>query len=443
MDKNWAELSPEEKREERFKRWLSPSHVKFSTPEAEKAYKERATRFIKAIKLEEPDRVPVILPAGFFPAFYAGGTLETVMYDYDELHRAWNKFFHEFDMDVFSGPGLVMPGKVLESTDLKIFKWPGHGLPHDSSSYQFVEGEFMKPDEYDILLKDPSDFWLRTYLPRTVGVLEPLKKLSQLDPMVAIPIFYFTQFGRSDIQAAFKALMAAGEECMKWMEVVRDCSQECLEAGFPSMWGGMSQAPFDLIGDTLRGTHGIMLDMYRQPEKIFEAMERITPIVIDAAIRSADASDCPIVVMPLHKGDDTFMSAKQFETFYWPTLREVMMGIINEGLVPMPFAEGKYTKRLEVIKDLPRGASVWWFDQTDMAKAKEILGDTACITGNVPTSLLCTSTPQAVKEYCRKLIEVAGKGGGFILNGGAEMNKGNPENLRVMMEAAKEYGMYK
>jgi uroporphyrinogen-III decarboxylase len=109
----------------------------------------------------------------------------------------------------------------------------------------------------------------------------------------------------------------------------------------------------------------------------------------------------------------------------------------------MPFAEGKYTARLEVIKDLPRGASIWWFDQTDMARAKEILGDTACIAGNVPTSLLCTSTPRAVKEYCRRLIEVAGKGGGFILNGGAEMNKGDPENLRAMMEAAKEYGVYK
>ena len=72
--KGQPELTPEEKREERFKRWLEPTDVKFSSPEAEKAYRARATRFIKAIKLEEPDRVPVQIPAGSFPAYYAGLT---------------------------------------------------------------------------------------------------------------------------------------------------------------------------------------------------------------------------------------------------------------------------------------------------------------------------------------------------------------------------------
>jgi len=66
-DKKWADLNWEEKREVRFKRWLNPS-VTFSSPEAENVYKERVTRFIRAIKLEEPDdRVPVILPAGNIP----------------------------------------------------------------------------------------------------------------------------------------------------------------------------------------------------------------------------------------------------------------------------------------------------------------------------------------------------------------------------------------
>jgi len=360
MDKNWTELTPEERREQRFKRWLSPG-VKFSSSQAAKAYRARATRFIKAIQLKEPDRVPVMLPAGFLPAFYAGGNLKTVMYDYDELKRAWRKFLHEFDMDTFGGPMFVLPGKVLDSTDFKLLVWPGHGLPADNETYQFVEGEYMKADEYDALIKDPSDFWLRTFLPRAMGALKPLETLSQLTPMVGIPVFYFIQYGRSDIQRALKALMDAGKEGMKWQEAVMECSQEALEAGLPSIWGGLSGAPFDMMGDFLRGTHGIMLDMYRQPDKIIEAMERITPIVIDEAVASANATGCPVVVMPLHKGDDTFMSDKQFETFYWPTFRKVMMGMINEGLVPMPFAEGRYNRRLEVIKDLPRGSVIWWF----------------------------------------------------------------------------------
>ena len=66
-----------------------------------------------------------------------------------------------------------------------------------------------------------------------------------------------------------------------------------------------------------------------------------------------------------------------------------------------------------------------------------------CIIGNVPTSLVMTGTPQQVKEHCRKLIEVCGKGGGYVLAGGANVDEGNPENIRAMMAAAKEYGVYK
>ena len=185
-----------------------------------------------------------------------------------------------------------------------------------------------------------------------------------------------------------------------------------------------------------------MIDMFQRPDKLHEAMERLVHIAVDEAVAGANASDCPIVMMPLHKGTGGFMSNKQYETFYWPTFKKLLMGMIDEGLVPMPFAEGNYESRLEIIKDMPRSSIVWWFEHMDMAKAKVILGDIACIAGNVPVTLLCTGTPQDVKERCRKLIEVCAPGGGYILTGGASMDKGNPDNLRAVMEAAKEFGVY-
>jgi uroporphyrinogen-III decarboxylase len=183
--------------------------------------------------------------------------------------------------------------------------------------------------------------------------------------------------------------------------------------------------------------------MFRQPENLQEAMEILTQMNIDCGLQMANASGIPMVFFALHKGDDTFMSDKQYEEFYWPTFRKVIMGLIDEGCVPYLFAEGRYTNRLKTIKDLPRGKVVWYFDQTDMLKAKELLGDVACIAGNVPASLLRTGTPRAVKEYCRKLIEVCGEGGGFILTGGASIDKGDSDNLRAMMESAEEDGVYK
>ncbi|MFP3975836.1 MAG: uroporphyrinogen decarboxylase family protein, partial [Dehalococcoidia bacterium] len=288
----------------------------------------------------------------------------------------------------------------------------------NASMDQFVEGEYMKADEYDALLKDPSDYCLRFYLPRTMGALEPLQKLIPLRSTLGLPTMFLAACTAPDVQATFQAIIDAGKELANFQEVVREINTEARAAGFPSLTGGFAHAPFDLLGDTLRGTHGIVMDMYRQPDKLLEAMEIVTPWIIETGIAGANASGGPIILMPLHKGDDTFMSDKQFETFYWPYLRKVIVGLVNEGCMPLLFAEGSYNRRLETVKDVPKGSVLWWFDKTDMTRAKEILGDTACISGNVPTSLMRNGTPQAVKQYCINLIEDCGKGGGGYLNRG-------------------------
>lgn len=443
-EKQRADMTWEEKREERFKRWLSPD-VKFVSPAAERLYQERATRFIKAIKLEEPDRVPLLMPSSFFPAYYAGYNLGTVMYDYEKMKQAWLKFINEFEMDSFTHPTFVLPGKVLEMIDYRLFKWPGHGLPDDMSIYQFLEGEYMKADEYDAFLENPTEFWLRVFLPRVVGAFEPLRKLSPFSGMMAIPIGYFLSIGTNpDLQAAFQMFIDAGKESARWIKAVAEFNRTALEAGFPNFRGGsVAGAPFDMIADMLRGTQGAIMDMYRQPDKLHKTMERLIPLAIRSAVDRSNASGCPVCFMPLHKGNETFMSPEQFETFYWPSLRKLLLGLINEGLVPYPLAEGRYGARLEVIRDLPRGSMVWSFEDIDMARAKAVLGDSACIAGNVPTSLLHTGTPEDVKECCRKLIETCAPGGGYILTASAGMNEGNPDNLRAMTEAVKEYGVYK
>ena len=441
--KTWTELTPERKREERFKRWLAASGVKFVDQNAEKTYKERVSRFINVIKLEKPDRVPVILPAGFFAAYHAGGNLKKVMYDYTELKRAWLKFMQDFEMDTFMGPGLVLPGKVLDMIDYRIEKWPGHGLGDDVSSYQFVEAEYMPPEEYDILIRDPADYLMRYFLSRSCGAFAAYRKLGPITPFIGIPVFYISQYADPEIRQSVLTLLDAAQECARWQAAVAEVGAAALSYGLPFFAGGMSGAPFDMIGDMLRGTSGIMKDIYRRPDKLLEAMERLVPIVIEEAVSQANASGCPVVMMPLHKGMDNFMSGQQYETFYWPTFKKVMMGLINEGCVPMPFAEGLYNNRLEVIKDMPRASIIWYFEATDMAKAKKVLGNNACIAGNVPVSLLCTGTPHQVKEHCRKLIETCAPGGGYILTGAAQIDRGNPDNLRAIMDAAKEYGVYK
>ena len=433
-------MTAEQKREKRFQQWLEPEGVQFISPEAERCYRERVGRFIKVFNLEKPDRVPVVLPAGNFPVYYAGMTLKDAMRDVVGLCDAHRKFLKDFESDSFASPMMIPSARAMEIIGMQNLKWPGHGLPDHATMLQFVEGEYMKADEYDLLLDDPSDFCLRRYLPRSLGALASFENFEPTQFILGMAQKFLNPAIFPAVRDAYKAIIDHGEENARWIGHLMGFNHEAMAAGYPSLFGGQAHAPFDILADTMRGTKGVILDMYRQPEKLLAAIEKVTPMNINCGVAGANMTGNPIIFFALHKGDETFMSNKQYEKFYWPSFRKVIIGLIEEGLTPFLFAEGRYGCRLDIIKDLPRGKVVWHFDRTDMVEAKKILGDNACIAGNVPASLLCTGTAKEVKEYCRKLIDVCGEEGGFILTGGASIDRGPAENLHAMTEAVMEYG---
>jgi uroporphyrinogen-III decarboxylase len=77
---------------------------------------------------------------------------------------------------------------------------------------------------------------------------------------------------------------------------------------------------------------------------------------------------------------------------------------------------------------------------TDIFKAKEILNGHMCISGDVPASLLTLGTPEGVRDYCKRLIDEVGKGGGFFLTTGCECPvDAKFENVKTMIDVAKTY----
>jgi hypothetical protein len=446
MKERWVEPAPDadEKQAAQFESWISGENIPFVSSEAEAEYKVRATLMKDAIQLKKtPQRIPICPSAGFFPVQYAGISMYEAMYDYDALTRAWEKYQNDLAPDAYNAPTTVVPGSVLDILDFKLGQWPGHGV-FPQSEYQYLEKAYMKADEYQDLIDDPTGFFLNTFFPRIFDALKPLAKMPLLPPVNEIPCIppALFPFGDKEIQAAFRNLAKAGEEAIRWRGALRRLNGTIMGRGFPSFSGGFTKAPFDVIGDTLRGTREVMMDMYRRPDELIEACERITPFMIKSGVASCKATGHIMPFIPLHKGADGFMSDEQFQTFYWPTLRKVIIGLTDAGLVPQLFAEGGYNKRLEVISDIPKGKAVWWFDATDMAQAKKTVGRVACIAGNVPLSLLCTGSSDEVKDYCQALIDAAGREGGFIFSTGAGMQGSKAENVRAMIEFSKEYGIY-
>jgi len=442
---DWDRLTPEQKRQRRLDNFLNPPGLEFVSEKAQNDYAVRARRLVDVYSVGEPDRVPVALPVGNLPYIRYGINLRTAMYDYEQAVKACKKFNEEFseELEYFAAPWIT-PGRIMELLDYKLYSWPGHGLGENVGSYQFVESEYMKEDEYDALIRDPSDYWLRTYLPRVMGTLEPLRMLRPLTDIVEIVnLVQLMPLASPQMQEMLRKLLEVGKEYQKMMKAMAEAGPSGAAHGYPATFGAFCKAPFDTLADSLRGTKPIITDMYRRPDKLLEALDAVADFTISSLLSAPNIANVMIVTYPLHKGADGWMSPKQFETFYWPSLKKVMDALIKEGLIQNMFAEGGYNTRLETVNDFPKGTVSWYFDQTDMFKAKEILGSNCAIQGNVPSSLVVTGDPADVKEYCRKLIEGCGKGGGFILSAGAIADNPKLENLRAMMAAIREYGVYR
>jgi uroporphyrinogen-III decarboxylase len=239
-------------------------------------------------------------------------------------------------------------------------------------------------------------------------------------------------------------LSGIAREAMEWQKYTIEMFQKINEAGFPcnmAMIGG--GVPYDMISDFMRGMRGSMLDMYRRPDKLLAAIEKLSQQSLELIAAAPKPERFTTTFIALHRGADGFMSLKQFEKFYWPYLLKLVRALVDAGYTPEIFFEGNYTQRLEYLRQLPKGKVIARFDRSDMARAKQVLGGHICISGNVPSSLLQTSDVEGVKKYCKWLIDVVGRDGGLIMGPGSVVDEVKPENLKAMIDFTHEYGEYR
>jgi hypothetical protein len=421
----------------------------------EQLCEEREKRVTDAIELRVPDRVPVNIQTSVFSARYAGLPLSAMYYDHAAYREACLKTILDFEPDNGASMVLVNSGLVMELLDVRFQRWPGGTLPADTP-YQFVEGEYMKAEEYDLFLDDPSDFIFRYYLPRIYGTLEPLTKLPPFRTMIGGQGFpaLLGLFIRPEFKQIAEKLTQAAREQERLRQEGAEFSEVMTYLGFPSQYGGgtggglgaggIASAPFDTISDNLRGMRGTMLDMYRCPDKLLAACEKILEWRLAQAVPTKpDAKgNRRHAGMPLHRGSQGFMSKPQFEKFYWPTLEKAILANIELGYISAPFWEGIWDDRLEYLLELPKGKVVFHCELTDIYRAKEVLGDHMCIQGGVPPTILQVGSPQDVEELCKKLIKTVGSNGGFILGSGSAIDYAKPENIKAMVDSVKKYGWY-
>ena len=402
---------------------------------------QRIARVDAAVALREGDRVPMAPKIGMAYAQTAGIDRYEALNDARLLRPGVEKFLQTYPCDLFwAGSGYPIP--MMETLGTTAIRWPGAtcGVPLNQG-FQIVDGTYMEEDEYDEFLRDPSHFCMTKVFPRKHKKLAGLAKLNFHEVVEFGHYASMAAFADPEVRQALLTLMFAGEQAVEWQRNSAFLRETALACQTPLGALAGQNAPYDMLADNIRGFLNVPMDLYEIPEKVTAAIDIMTEYALQN-VRRLKNTGSQYCFMPLHGGTDDFMSLEDYRTFYWPSLRRVMEEIIDCGMIPYVFCEGKYDTRLEVLREVPRGKVIYMFEQVDIARAKAVLGDTACICGNLPTSLLLYGKPHEVVDETRRLLDTCAPGGGFLMDCSIVLDHYKEENLEAWFDTTLQYGRY-
>ncbi len=395
---------------------------------ADELYAERLNRYVAAMLNGMPDRVPLRPFAAEITAKHAGFTCQEVTHDYRKAFEAVIRCCTDFDWDA-AVPNMVYVWTGLtQAVGLRYYGVPGIDVPADVG-FQYREPSeqdaFMKREEYDELIDDPTRFLYQTWLPRVTGEVSAKGQ----------PVSY-----RNNLSFV-KGGMAMLDYFHAFGPQVERMRREC---GTVSAICGMLKAPLDILADKLRGYIGLAFDLKEIPEKVLAACQALMPHLGYIALTSADPQKLAPIPIWMHRGCTPFISKDHFETIYWATLKPIVEALWSQGNQVLFYAEGKWEAHLERFAELPAGSIVYHIDRGDPGEVYRVLGKKFCLSGGVPNALLTFGKPEDVKAHCRRLIETIGAEGGYIMDASAIMqNDATLENLKAMTDATREYGVYR
>lgn len=395
---------------------------------ADEIYGARLDRYVTAMRNGRPDRVPLRPLAAEVTARYAGFTCQEITHDYNKAFEAVIRCCRDFEWDAVVPNMVYVWTGLTEAIGLRYYGVPGIHVGPDVG-FQYREpseaAAFMKREEYDELIEDPVRFLYETWLPRVSAEVSAKGQPSSYRNNLS-----FVKGG----MAMLDYFHAFGPQ-------VERMRREC---GTPSSICGMLKAPLDILADKLRGYVALAFDLLEIPEKVLQACEALMPHLAYLALTGADPSRTVPIPIWMHRGCTPFISRRQFETIYWPTLRPIFDALWAQGTQVLMYAEGKWDAHLERFAELPAGSMIFHVDRTDPQAAHRILGGKFCLSGGVPNALLAFGSADDVKAQCRRLIETIGADGGYIMDASAIIqNDATIENLRAMTDATLEYGVYR
>ena len=395
--------------------------------DAETRYQTRLRRYVTTMRKGQADMVPIRPFVAEFTGRYAGYSCQQLAHDYEAAFAAARRCAADFDWDAVVANMVYVWTGLTQAIGLRYYGIPGIDVPADTG-FQYREppqqDAFMRPEEYDALIEDPTGFLLNVWLPRVAAPVrapgEPATMESHLSFLKGgmAMMQYFGAFGP---------------------QVTRLRS----ESGTVSAINGIFKAPMDIIADKLRGYLGLVEDLFERRDKVVAACEALMPHLYHVAKLTADPNRLVPIGYWMHRGCVPFVSFEVFRNIYWATVKPIIEQLWADGHQTLFYAEGKWDHHLEAFAELPEQSIIYHVDQGDIYKAHAVLGEKFCLSGGISNVMLAHSKPEEVRRECKKILDGVARDGGYIADASAIVqNDAEVANMRAMTEAVREYGVY-
>jgi uroporphyrinogen-III decarboxylase len=393
----------------------------------EALYQERLKRYTTALRNGKPDRIPIRPFVAEFVGRYSGVSCQELSHDYVQAFDATRKCAADFDWDAVVPNMVYVWTGLTQAIGMKYYGVPGIDVPADTG-FQYIEppeGQaWMRADEYDALIEDPTEFLFNTWLPR-------------VSREVSAP-------GEKNTYRNNLSFLKGGMAMLSYFNAFPEqASKLRTESGTPCAIAGILKAPLDIIADKMRGYLGLLEDLETRPEKVLAACEALMPHLTHVALSTADPDRQLPIAFWMHRSCVPFIRQAQFDKFSWPTLKPVIEELWLHGHQTLFYAEGNWDFHLDAFSELPDQSIVYHVDQGDIFNVHKKIGQKFCLSGGVPNALLGYGTEDNVRQCCKKIIDEVAMDGGYIMDASAIIqNDAKVENMRAMTDFTREFGVY-
>lgn len=203
---------------------------------------------------------------------------------------------------------------------------------------------------------------------------------------------------------------------------------------------GFAGAPFTLACYAVEGGSSKIFSkiktlFFNEAKLAHQLMDKLTSMTIDYLNYQIENGAQMVQLFDTWAG---ILSVDDYQELVFPYVQRVFSSLNKKNEVPGVYYINGGHHHLELMAET--GADVVGLDwMADLGSAKKLIGDKVSLQGNLdPNVLFCS--PEVIQARVKNILDKFGPQSGHIFNLGHGIDKDvNPDHLRTMVKAVKEY----